>query len=56
MSLFDAAKARILSALEQYFPDGERRNGEWWWRRRSDDKTPSCHVVGDTGACKDFGS
>ena len=53
--LFDAAKSRILSDLEHYFPDGESRNGEWWWRRRQDDKTPSCHAVGDTAACKDFG-
>jgi putative DNA primase/helicase len=53
--LFDAAKARILSDLEHYFPDGESRNGEWWWRRRDGDKTPSCHCVGDTAAIKDFG-
>ena len=54
-SLFDAAKSRILSDLEHYFPDGERRNGEWWWRRRDGDKTPSCHAVGDSAAVKDFG-
>lgn len=53
--LFDAAKSRILSDLERYFPDGESRNGEWWWRRRDGDKTPSCHAVGDTAAVKDFG-
>src|ERR1700690_1287414 len=53
--LFDAAKSKILSDLEHFFPDGERRNGEWWWRRRDGDKTPSCHAVGDTAAVKDFG-
>jgi putative DNA primase/helicase len=53
--IFDAAKSRILSDLEHYFPDGESRNGEWWWRRRDGDKTPSCHAVGDTAAVKDFG-
>ena len=52
--LFDAAKSRIMSDLEHYFPDGERRAGEWWWRRRDGDKTPSCHAL-ETGACKDFG-
>ena len=53
--IFDAAKQRILSDLEHYFPDGEIRNGGWWWRRRDGDKTPSCHVVGDGPAVKDFG-
>ena len=57
-SLFDAAKARILGDIERYFPDGERRTDRadgWWWRRRPDDKTPSCHVVGDGPEVKDFG-
>jgi len=54
-SLFDAAKARLLSDLPHYFPDGEWRGKDYFWRRRADDKTPSCHVVGDSANVKDFG-
>jgi putative DNA primase/helicase len=52
---FEAAKRLLIADPEQYFPDGERRGVEWWWRRRAEDDHPSCHIVGDGPAVKDFG-
>jgi len=54
-NIFEEAKAILLSDIERFFPDGERRQDGWWWRRRSDDTTPSCHVVPGSAACVDFG-
>jgi len=51
---FEEAKRILASDLPRYFPNGEQRTDGWWWRRR-DERTPSCHLVGDSYAVHDFG-
>lgn len=51
---YEQAKQRIASDPQRFFPDGEQRDDGWWWRRRPE-RTPSCHIVGDSYAVHDFG-